>query len=107
MTNWKAAEPGKHSTPDEFKDRLAKLPNWEPERVTADKEVPLDAGRWLYRVSAVGKQDGTPVVQTFYLLAGANGRQLSVAVMSAPDKAAALASREEDLLKAITFPEKK
>ena len=107
MTNWKAAEAGKHSTPDEFKDRLAKLPHWEPERVTADKEVPLDAGRWLYRVSAVGKQDGTPVVQTFYLLAGANGRQLSVAVMSAPDKAAALAAREEDLLKAITFPEKK
>ncbi len=107
MMGWKAEAPGQHSSPDEFKDRLAKLPNWEPERVTADAEVPLAGGRWLYRVSAIGKQDGTPVVQTFYLLAGANGRQLSVAVMSAPDKAAELAPREEDLLKAITFPEKK
>jgi len=107
MTHWKAVEPGKHSSPDEFKDRLAKLANWQPEKVTADKEVPLDGGRWLYRVSAVGKQDGASVVQTFYLLAGPNGRQLSVAVMSAPGNVAKLTDAEEDLLRAITFTEKK
>lgn len=107
VTHWRTADAGKHSTPEEFKERLGKLPGWEPEKLLDDKEIPLDGGRWLYRASAAGKQDGTPVVQTFYLLAGANGRQLSVAVVSAPDKAAKLAPREEDLLRAITFPEKK
>lgn len=107
VLGWKAAAPGKHSTPAEFKDRLANLPNWEPERVTADAEVAIDGGRWLYRVAAVGKQDGTTVAQSFYLLAGPTGRQLSVAVMSAPDQVAKLAGRDEELLKAITFTEKK
>lgn len=104
---WKKADPGKHSNEEEFKKALGQLPGWEPEEVLADGSVPADAGRWLYRVTARGKQDGLPVVQAFYLLAGPGGDQVAVTVLARAEKAGTVGTRDLALVKAIEFVGKK
>ncbi|MGL6097695.1 MAG: hypothetical protein ACRC7O_18085, partial [Fimbriiglobus sp.] len=84
VTAWKKADPGRHTSPEEFKTMLAKLPGWTPEGESVEGEVPTDPGRWLYRVAARGKQDGQQVVQFFYLLAGPTGDQVAVTVVTKP-----------------------
>ncbi len=82
---------------------LARDFGWLPESVLEEGVVPTEAGRWLYRVAAKGKQDGTPVVQTFHLLAGPNGDQVTVSVLVALEKAEKLGARDVALVNAIEF----
>ena len=107
VTTWKKADPGQHSNPEEFKKLLGQLPGWEPEQVLTDGAIPTDAGRWLYRISARGKQDGLAVIQTFYLLAGPAGDQLAVTVLARQEKAAKVGTRDLELVNAVEFPAKK
>lgn len=102
---WKKADPGKHADPEEFKQALGKIPGWEPLEVLADGVVPAE-GRWLYRVTARGKQDGLPVVQAFYLLSGPGGDQLAVTVLARAEKAGAVGTRDLALVTAVDFPKK-
>lgn len=102
---WKKADPGRHADPEEFKKALGQIPGWEPEEVLADGAVPAD-GRWLYRVAARGKQDGLPVVQAFYLLAGPGGDQVAVTVLARVEKAGVVGTRDLALVKAVEFPKK-
>jgi hypothetical protein len=104
ITVWKKTDPGKHEDPEVFKKLIGRLPGWEPEEVLADGPVPADAGRWLYRVMARGKQDGLAVVQTFYLLAGPGGEQIAVTVLARPDTAPRLGHRDLTLVKAVGLP---
>ena len=101
ITAWQKAAAGGHTTPDEFKQVLAKLPDWTPARVLADGVVPTTEGRWLYRLTAQGKQDGLDVVQSFYLLAGPTGEQIAVTVVARQEKASALGNRDAELISAI------
>jgi hypothetical protein len=103
ISAWKKAEAGKHTPPAEFKELVSKLTTWEAEGIIEDAEVPMSDGRWLYKLAMKGKQDGVPVVQTFYLLAGPNGDQLAFTVLVTADKAAKLGPKDLDLLKAIEF----
>ncbi len=107
VTAWKAAPPGKHSSPEEFRATLGKLPGWAPTGVTADGEVPTDAGRWLYRVGTTGTQDGQPVAQAFYLLAGPHGDQVAVTVVCRADARDALGARDAALVNGVEFPARK
>jgi hypothetical protein len=106
VTAWRKAEPGKHTSADEFKKALDEVPGWKQEKVLAEGEVPAGEGRWLYRVTAEGKADSQPVVQTFYLLAGPRGDQVAVTVTTAPDKVKALGTRDTRFVKAIEFGKK-
>jgi hypothetical protein len=90
-----------------FKDAIAKQPGWESAGVAADGELPAGPGRWLYRVTAAGKQDGLAVVQSFYCLADDAGNQVVVTVVARDDRAAKLAGRDLALVTAIEFPGKK
>jgi hypothetical protein len=101
VTHWKPAAAGGHTSADEFRAGLAKLPGWEPEAELAAGELAAGPGRWLYRVAARGRQDGQPVVQTFYLLAGPSGAQVAVGVLAQPGQAGAVAGRDERLVRAI------
>lgn len=101
ITKWKKADPGQHTAPAEFKGVLNQLPNWRAEQILADGEIPATTGRWLYRVTAQGKQDGIPVVQSFYLLAGPNGDQVAVTVVARQEKATTLGNRDLDLVKSL------
>jgi hypothetical protein len=104
---WKKADKGGHSTASEFRELIGKIPGWEPGDTATEGEVPAAEGRWVYRWSAKGKQDGSAVVQTFYLIAGPNGEQVTIGILSDEAKAAKLAEREAELLGGVTFPEKK
>ena len=98
---WKPVAAGTHTPADEFRAALAKLPGWEPEAELAAGELPTSAGRWLYRVTARGKQDGQPVVHTAYLVAGPSGAQLAVGMLTPPDRAGAVAGRDERLVRLV------
>ena len=100
LTAWKPAAAGSHTPAADFRAALAKQPGWEPEAELAAGELTAP-GRWLYRVTARGKQDGQPVVQTAYLLAAASGAQVAVSVLAEPGKAGAVAGRDERLVRAV------
>lgn len=104
ITAWKKADPGQHSSPEEFKRLLGQLPGWEPEQILADGALPTDGGRWLYRVVARGKQDGIAVVQSFYLLAGPQGNQVAFTVLARAEKAPKIGERDLMIVNAIEFP---
>jgi hypothetical protein len=106
VTPWTPAEKGKHMEPDDFKDAMARTPGWEPETELQAGEVPVPAGegRWIYRVSALGKMDGTPVMQNFYLVAGPGGEQAVLLFTLTPKKAQKLGDRDLSLAGSIDFP---
>jgi hypothetical protein len=101
VTAWAKAEAGRHTPAEEFRKAAAAAPGWEPGKVLAEGELPAGAGRWLYRVAVEGTMDGAAVVQTFYLLAGPAGEQVAVTVVTTPEKAKAVGTRDADLVKAI------
>ena len=107
MTVWSKAEPGKHLAIEEFKKAAAAAPNWKPANVMLDREWPMPAGRWLHQLTVEGKMEETPVVQTFYFIAGPQGDQLVVTVAVKPDKVKALGVRDLNLVSAIEFGGKK
>lgn len=106
LSAWRPAEPGKHMAAADFKKAVAEAPGWIQSKVLADGEVAVTGGRWLYRLTAEGKMDELPVVQTFYLLAGAGGEQMGVTVAVTPEQVRAVAGRDLDLVKAIEFGKK-
>ncbi|MDB5313262.1 MAG: hypothetical protein JWO38_7464 [Gemmataceae bacterium] len=107
VTVWKKAEPGKHVPADEFKKAVAESPGWVAVRVLEEGEIPTDGGRWLYRLTAEGKMEDLPVVQSFHLLAGPQGDQVVVTVAMKPEKLKAVGTRDVGLVNAIEFGAKK
>lgn len=103
---WRKAEPGQHVSVAEFKKAAGEAPGWTPTKVVADGEVPARAGRWLYRLTVEGKMEELPVVQTFYLLAGAQGDQVAVTFAMKPEQARAIGDRAAALVQAIEFGKK-
>jgi hypothetical protein len=105
ITPWKAAEKGKHLSPEEFKQAMNATPGWEPERELQSTEVPLEGdGRWAYRTSVQGQLDGVAVVQNFYLLAAPSGEQVVVAVTMTPKQADKLGARDLTLVASLVLP---
>ncbi|HZT78790.1 MAG TPA: hypothetical protein VFA26_01100, partial [Gemmataceae bacterium] len=103
ITPWDKAEKGKHLTPEQFKEAMAKTPGWEVEKEVQAGEVPADGGKWAYRLSALGKLDDVPVMQNFYLIAGPNGDQVVLVFTMAPKQADRLGSRDLALAGSIEF----
>ena len=106
LTPWTKADPGKHATPDDFKQAMAAAPGWQLEEVLEAGEIPADNGRWIYRISARGVMDETKVVQTFYLIASTNGDQAVVTFAMKPGQVGKLGSRDLALIGSISFPKK-
>ncbi len=103
---WRKVEPGKHTPADDFKRAIANAAGWTPTRVLADGEVPAGAGRRLYRLSAEGKMDELPVIQSFYLLTGPQGDQVAVTVAMKPEKAKVVGTRDTALVNTVEFGKK-
>jgi hypothetical protein len=66
--------------------------------------VPAGDGRWIYRISALGKMDGTEVMQNFYLVAGPGGEQVVLLFTMTPKKAMKLGERDLSMAGSIDFP---
>jgi hypothetical protein len=103
---WKKVDPGKHTPAEEFKKAANATPGWTAGRVLEDAETAAPDGRWLYRIVAEGKMDELPVVQSFSIVADAQGEQAAMTVAMKPEKAKAVGARDRELLNAITFPRK-
>jgi len=63
-----------------------------------------NVGHALYRVTASGSLDDVKTVQAFYLVAGPQGEQLIVSVSAVPSQVQKLGSRDQELVRSITFP---
>jgi hypothetical protein len=107
LTAWTKAEAGKHLSADEFKQVIAETPGWQLEEILEAAEVPVENGRWLYRIVARGAMEDVKVVQNFYLLAAPSGEQLVATFTMKPNQVAKLGIRDLTLLGAIGFPPKK
>lgn len=106
VATWKKAAPGQHMTPEEFKDAISKQPGWVADRTAEDGELVNSGGRWIYRISATGKQDDVAVAQWFHAVAGPGGDQVVVTVIARTERAEALSARDIKLIGAIEFPKK-
>jgi len=106
ISAWRKADPGKHTTVEEFKKAIGESPGWKPSRVIEDGEVPLGGGRWLYRLIAEGKLEEQPAIQVFQLLAGPQGDQVAITLTLRPEKVKSLDSRDLHLIKAIELGKK-
>ena len=107
LTPWTKAEPGKHLTPEEFKQAMSETTGWEPEQELQADEVPLDGDRWCYRLLQAGKLDGIKVTQSFYVVASPTGEQLVLAFTMTPAQVAKLGTRDLALVGSLSFPAKK
>jgi hypothetical protein len=106
VSPWIAAEKGKHLSPEDFKEQMQRTPGWEMEQELQTGEVPVPAGdgRWIYRISALGKMDDAAVMQNFYLVAGPDGRQVVLLFTLTPKKAQKLGERDLSMAGSIDFP---
>jgi hypothetical protein len=106
ITPWTADANKKHMSADDFKEAMARTPGWEMEQELQAGEVPVpaDDGRWIYRVSALGKMDGLDVMQNFYLVAGPDGKQVVLLFTLTPKKAQKLADRDLTMACSLDFP---
>jgi hypothetical protein len=89
---------------EEFKKLISQIPGWVPLGNAEDGVIQDEKGRRLYRITANGTQDGVPVQQSFYHLAGPRGDQIAVTVLTKDTKAAAVKNRDLTLVNAIQFP---
>ena len=106
VLGWKKVAPGSHASVVEIKDAIAKQPGWIAEKMTEDGEIPTDAGRWLYRLVARGKQDDVAVQQAFHLLAGPTGEQLVVTIIARVETADKIGTRDVQIVNSIDFPKR-
>lgn len=106
LTAWKKAEPGQHVSVDDFKKAIGDSPGWVPSKVLEEGEIPLDGGRWLYRIAAEGKMEDQPAVQAFHMLAGPQGDQVAVTFAMRPDKMKLLGPRDVALVKSLSLGKK-
>ena len=106
MTMWKNAGAGKHMTPDEFQKIVSASPGWSMEQVVDHGEVPGDADRWAYRVTARGELDGAKVTQNFFLIANAAGDQMIVTFTMKPANAARLGAKDLAIVNAVEILKK-
>lgn len=104
ITPWTRARPGEHLTADAFQKAMASTPGWEQADILQASEVPAEAGRWVYRISALGKMDGMKLLQNFYLVAGPYGEQVVLAFTMTQARAEKLGSRDLSLVGSLDFP---
>lgn len=107
LTPWKKAEKGKHMTSEECKQAVANIPGWEMTQELQAGEIKNFDDRWTYRISALGRLDGTEVMQNYYLVAGPEGDQLVVLFLMSPKQADRLGSRDLTLVGGVDFPARK
>ncbi|MBV9123010.1 MAG: hypothetical protein JO112_06620 [Planctomycetes bacterium] len=104
ITPYPKAQPGTHLKPEAFQEAMANTPGWEQGEVLQYGEVPSEPGRWIYRLSALGRMDGMKLLQNFYLVAGPGGDQVVLAFTMNQTQADKLGTRDLTLVGSIDFP---
>lgn len=106
MTEWKKPQPGVEftSAAREFKDATNKQPGWLAEKLLEEGIVPGDGQTKIFRLAALGKQDGEAVLQAFHLIVGPNGEQWVVTSIARQEVAEKIGAQDVALVNAIVFP---
>jgi hypothetical protein len=103
LTPWTKAEPGKHLSPEEFRQAMSETPGWQPEQEIQAGEVPGNKDKYIYRISAVGQLEGSQVTQNFYLVVAPDGRQLVLVFTLTPKHVDRLGTKDLALVGGIDF----
>jgi hypothetical protein len=104
VTPWTGDQPGKHMTAEAFQEAMAETRGWEADQVLQAGEVSSEGGRWIYRVSSLGRLDGLKVMQNFYLVAGPDGQQVVLVFTMTPAQAQKIGTRDLSLVGSLDFP---
>jgi VCBS repeat-containing protein len=83
------------------------VPGWEAAEKREDGEMTADKdGYWIYRVSALGEQDGLKVMQNYFVVAAPDGSQTILAFTMKQGAVDKLGTRDLELARGIEFIEK-
>ncbi len=104
VTPWDKALKGNHMAPEDFRAAMNKTPGWRPEKELLADEIPGTEGRFIYRIAAQGKMDGSEVIQHFYLVASATGEQVVVTFTMTPRLVEKLGARDLNLIGGLLVP---
>jgi hypothetical protein len=96
----------KHLEAEELKKITSETPGWQMEEIVEAGEMPAEAGRYVYRISARGIMDEVKVIQYFYHIAGPNGDQVIITLTLKPNQASKLGTRDLTLVGSVGFPKK-
>lgn len=97
------AKAGEHMSKEEFEQTMMSSPGWEPGSVIEKNEVNTRPGRYVFRLSASGTNDGKQIVQTFILIANATGEQIVVAFQTEQQKVGKLGARDLSFIDGLEF----
>jgi hypothetical protein len=100
---WAKARPGQHIGTDELKKLIEESPAFTVDQTLQSGTMPAEAGYWIYRVSAVGKSNETPVLQNYYAVAGPQGDQLMLVFTTEVNQAEHLGSRDLSMVGTVSF----
>lgn len=100
-----AMAPGKHADPARFQQDVQKALKEQFQRFVQAGEVPVDDGRWVYRLSAVGAAGELPVQWIYYIVAGPSGEQAVFVYTMEAKLADRFGSRDLAMIGTVEFPE--
>jgi len=69
--------PGQHTPEPQFQADIRKALGEKLAKITKAEQIKTNDGRFLYRVTALGKSNGIEMTWIYYLCAAPDGRQLS------------------------------
>lgn len=104
ITPWKKAEKNT-ATADanrQFVEATTKQPGWKPDRILHSDALP--GNPQIFHHQAEGKQDNYDVVQSFFLIRAADGRQAVVTIVTDRKLFDKLGTSDIDLVHGVRFP---
>jgi len=99
------ARPGRHMEPSKLKELAQSAPNFTVDQVLQSEEVPSGDSRWIYRHSVVGRAGDVKLMQNYYGVAAADGRQAVFVFTTEVDQADRLGGRDLAIIGTVTFSE--
>jgi hypothetical protein len=107
ITPWEKAAAGQHMKEADFRTAMLSSPGWEPGDVVQEGAVPSAKPGWfVYRLVAQGTMNEIKVVQTFFLVANAEGEQAVVAFTTREQQLGKLGARDLQLVEGLEFGKK-
>jgi hypothetical protein len=101
---WPKDKPGQHISPEELQKLIELSANFTLDQVLQGGAAPAQKGNWAYRISAAGKSNETPMIQSFCAIAGPKGDQLLLIFATEASQAERLGDRDRAILATVTFP---
>ncbi|MCA9088159.1 MAG: hypothetical protein KDA90_05915 [Planctomycetaceae bacterium] len=106
-----AAQPGQRTPPEQFEQDISQSLGSRLQKLSEQEEIPLENGRFLYRVVAEGEvelkgDDKTlklPMNWIYYLSTNADGRQTSFVFAVEPHLRETLADRDRQLMMRLSY----